>query len=73
MSKAPKQVAEFLGKKHIAVAGVSRDLQQPANAIYRKLRGAGYQVYAINPNAERMVVIGQRRKRSDADSDRIAV
>ena len=51
MSKVPKQVAEFLSKKHIAVAGVSRDFQQSANAIYRKLKGAGYQVYAINPNA----------------------
>jgi uncharacterized protein len=51
MSKLPQQVAEFLSKKCIAVAGVSRDSQQPANAIYRKLRGAGYQVYAINPHA----------------------
>ena len=28
MSKAPKQVSEFLSKKHIAVAGVSRDFHQ---------------------------------------------
>ena len=54
MSKLPNQVAEFLGKKHIAVAGVSRDFQQPANAIYRKLRGAGYRVYAINPNTSQV-------------------
>jgi len=54
MPKAPKQVSEFLSKKHIAVAGVSRDFHQPANAIYRKLRGAGCQVYAINPSAERV-------------------
>jgi predicted CoA-binding protein len=51
MSTVPNQVAEFLSKKRIAVAGVSRDSQQPANAIYRKLKGAGYHVYAINPNA----------------------
>ncbi|HEX5084285.1 MAG TPA: CoA-binding protein [Blastocatellia bacterium] len=51
MSKAPKPVVEFLSHKRIAVAGVSRDVQQPANAIYRKLKGAGYQVYAVNPNA----------------------
>lgn len=51
MSTIPKQVDEFLSKKRIAVAGVSRDFQQPANSIYRKLKGAGYQVYAINPNA----------------------
>jgi predicted CoA-binding protein len=51
MSKLPKPVAEFLGKQRIAVAGVSRNSRQPANAIYRKLQGSGYQVYAINPNA----------------------
>jgi predicted CoA-binding protein len=51
MSKAPDQVARFLSKQRIAVAGVSRDSQQPANAIYRKLKGAGYHVYAVNPNA----------------------
>ena len=51
MSNLPKPVAEFLSKQRIAVAGVSRDSQQPANAIYRKLRGAGHRVYAINPNA----------------------
>jgi uncharacterized protein len=54
MSKVPKQVAEFLSKKRIAVAGVSRNFQQPANAIYRKLKGAGYRAYAVNPNAERV-------------------
>ena len=42
MTTIPKQVSEFLSKKHIAVAGVSRDVRQPANAIYRKLKGAGY-------------------------------
>ncbi|MBI1763452.1 MAG: CoA-binding protein [Acidobacteria bacterium] len=51
MSKLPKQVTEFLSCKRIAVAGVSRDARQPANAIYRKLRGAGYQVFAVNPQA----------------------
>src|SRR5262245_11001336 len=53
-SKLPAQVAEFLSKRHIAVAGVSRDSQQPANTIYRKLKGTGYQVYAINPNASQV-------------------
>lgn len=54
MSKLPKPVADFLSKKCIAVAGVFRNSQQPANAIYRKLRSVGYQVYAINPNATRV-------------------
>jgi len=43
---------EFLAQRRIAVAGVSRDEKQPANLIYRRLRAAGYEVYAINPNAE---------------------
>jgi predicted CoA-binding protein len=51
MGKKPIQVVEFLIKRRIAVAGVSRDSRQPANAIYRKLKSAGYQVYAVNPNA----------------------
>ena len=45
-------VKDFLAHRRIAVAGVSRDgKQQPANAIYRKLKAAGYEVFAINPNS----------------------
>ena len=43
--------AEFLAQARIAVAGVSRDPNQPANLIYRRLRDAGHEVYAVNPNA----------------------
>ncbi len=45
-------VEEFLAQRRIAVAGVSRKGRSAANAIYKKLKGAGYEVYAINPNAE---------------------
>jgi predicted CoA-binding protein len=48
---APDAVAAFLAGRRFAVAGVSRDSAQPANAVYRKLRDAGYEVFAINPNA----------------------
>ncbi len=42
--------AEFLACKTIAVAGVSsEDPNQPANAIYRKLRETGHRVFATNP------------------------
>jgi len=51
MSTLPAQVAEFLSVKRIAVAGVSRDSQQPANYVYRKLRASGREVFAVNPNA----------------------
>ncbi len=51
MAKVPEPVAEFLRGKRIAVAGVSREAGQAANAVYRKLRVAGYETFAINPNA----------------------
>src|SRR5438067_12998376 len=43
---------EFLAQRRIAVAGVSRDPKQPANLIYRRLRDAGHDVFAVNPNAD---------------------
>ncbi|HEY3267793.1 MAG TPA: CoA-binding protein [Armatimonadota bacterium] len=43
---------EFLAQKRIAVAGVSRKGDAAANAIYRKLRAAGHEVFAVNPNAD---------------------
>ncbi len=49
MPTLQERADEFLSQKHIAVAGVSRRSDQPANAIYRKLRGAGREVFAVNP------------------------
>ena len=47
-----KETAEdFLRLKSIAVAGVSSTKKDAANFIYEKLKKAGYQVYAVNPNA----------------------
>ena len=51
MAKMPASVAEFLAGKRFAVAGVSRQPQQAANAIYRKLRSSGFEVIPVNPNA----------------------
>jgi len=51
MTTLPEAVGEFLRGRRIAVAGVSRDARQPANAIYRKLRDSGYEAIPINPNA----------------------
>jgi len=42
-------VATFLGLSRIAVAGVSRSGDSPANAIAQRLRETGHEVYAINP------------------------
>ena len=52
MSTTLKSAAEeFLAQKRIAIAGVSRDTKQPANLIYRRLRDAGHDVFAVNPKA----------------------
>ncbi len=58
MAQLPDAVRDFLRASRIAVAGVSRDASQPANAIYKKLREAGHEVFAINPNAD--AVEGER-------------
>ena len=43
--------SDFLGQQRIAIAGVSRtDRNAPGNIIYRKLRDAGYEVFALNPH-----------------------
>jgi predicted CoA-binding protein len=52
MKSPPETVARFLGKKRIAVAGVSRRGDVAANGIYRKLKKSGYEVFPVNPNAE---------------------
>lgn len=42
---------DFLAQKRIAVVGVSRQPNQAANFIFRKLRGAGHEVIPVNPRA----------------------
>jgi predicted CoA-binding protein len=51
MHQVPAPVADFLACKRVAVAGVSRSGNAPANAIYRRLADAGHEVFAVNPNA----------------------
>jgi predicted CoA-binding protein len=52
MAQAPESVAAFLRGRRLAVAGVSREGNLPANAIFRKLKAAGYDAVPVNPNAE---------------------
>ncbi len=52
MPRLDPRVEDFLAQKRIAVAGVSRDANQAANTVYKRLRGAGYQVFALNPSAQ---------------------
>jgi len=42
-------VAEFPKYRKWAVIGVSEDREKYGNKIYRDLRNAGYQVFAVNP------------------------
>jgi uncharacterized protein len=46
--------SEFLATKRVAVTGVSRDRKggHGSNAVYRRLRHRGYEVFAVNPNAD---------------------
>jgi uncharacterized protein len=48
-----ERIDDFLAQRRIAVAGVSAKRDLPGNLIYRKLKGAGYQVAAIIPGADR--------------------
>ncbi|MEZ4621518.1 MAG: CoA-binding protein [Caldilineaceae bacterium] len=45
-----EQAAAFLAQKRIAVVGVSRE-QGTGNGIFTSLRGRGYEVFPVNPNA----------------------
>jgi uncharacterized protein len=54
--RAIKEAAcEFLNHKRIAVTGVSRTPgSHGSNVVYRRLRERGYEVFAVNPNAEQV-------------------
>ena len=44
---------EFLATKRVAVTGVSRNAKgHGSNVVYQRLKGRGYEVFAVNPNAE---------------------
>ncbi|HEX3005179.1 MAG TPA: CoA-binding protein [Angustibacter sp.] len=46
---------EFLSHRRIAVTGVSRTpASHGSNVVYQRLRDRGYQVFAVNPNAEQV-------------------
>lgn len=56
MPKIKEAAAEFLANKRIAVTGVSRDPKggHGSNVVYQRLRQRGYEVFAVNPNAEQV-------------------
>lgn len=63
MAAVADAAAEFLSHKRIAVAGVSREAAgHGGNTVYKRLRDRGYEVFAVNPNADE--VEGDRCYRS---------
>lgn len=47
--------SELLANKRIAVTGVSRHPQDHgSNSVYKRLRERGYEVFAVNPNVDRV-------------------
>jgi hypothetical protein len=55
MPKIEEAATEFLGKKRIAVTGASRNPKNHGgNIVYQRLRDRGYEVFAVNPNADRV-------------------
>lgn len=53
MPTIKEAATEFLAKKRIAVTGVSRNPQgHGSNIVYQRLRQRGYEVFAVNPNAD---------------------
>jgi predicted CoA-binding protein len=52
MQTINEAASEFLSKKRVAVTGVSRTPKSHgSNVVFRRLRERGYDVFAVNPNA----------------------
>ncbi len=53
MTSMNQAAADFLDQRRIAVTGVSREPRgHGGNAVYQRLRARGYDVFAVNPNAD---------------------
>jgi predicted CoA-binding protein len=53
MTAIKDAASEFLAHKRVAVTGVSREPKgHGANVVYKRLLERGYEVYAVNPNAD---------------------
>ena len=53
MTAINEAAIEFLSHKRIAVTGVSRTPgNHGSNVVYKRLRERGYDVFAVNPNAD---------------------
>ena len=53
MTAIKEAANEFLASRRVAVTGVSREPgSHGSNVVYRRLRERGYDVFAVNPNAD---------------------
>ena len=53
MQPIKEAAAEFLAGRRVAVTGVSREgKDHGSNVVYKRLRERGYEVFAVNPNAD---------------------
>jgi uncharacterized protein len=55
MQTMKRAAADFLAGKRVAITGVSRKPQgHGSNVVYQRLRQRGYQVFAVNPSADKV-------------------
>jgi len=55
MQSVKEAAAAFLANKRVAVTGVSRTPKtHGSNNVYRRLRERGYEVFAVNPNTDKV-------------------
>jgi predicted CoA-binding protein len=53
MPNIKEAASTFLASRRVAVTGVSRNSgSHGSNAVYKRLRDRGYEVFAVNPNAD---------------------
>lgn len=53
MATMKEAASEFLAQRRIAVTGVSRKPRDHgSNTVFKRLRDRGYEVFAVNPNAD---------------------
>jgi uncharacterized protein len=55
MQTIKEAASEFLANRRVAVTGVSRHPKDHgSNVVYKRLRDRGYEVFAVNPNADQV-------------------
>jgi predicted CoA-binding protein len=55
MPTMKEAASQFLAYKRIAVTGVSRKPEEHgSNTVFKRLRDRGYQVFAVNPNTDKV-------------------